>query len=140
MTPNELIRGYGDRELAAIIDDIMTLHQDGQVGTGPFREFKSKIEREGISVHTSQMVAENVALFEATRRWVQVYKAEQNPSDEATLTISKVSTMEGEEMQVMVVMGGKHIRLAMSLLDYARASTGEAHIPVEVRRNRSKKA
>ena len=38
----------------------------------------------------------------------------------------------------MMNVDGKHIRLAMSLTDYARVITGEAHIEVEVRRNRSK--
>jgi len=55
--------------------------------------------------------------------------------DTVLLQASRVSTQGGDEMQWEVVgSDGEHIRLAMSLLDYSRIITGEAHIPVEVRR------
>lgn len=58
--------------------------------------------------------------------------------DTVLLQISRTSQAgaDGDEVQMEIAdtKTGEHIRLAMSLLDYARILTGEAHIPVEVRR------
>ena len=57
--------------------------------------------------------------------------------DTVLFQISKVQTCEGDIVQAEIVGDdGEHIRLSMSLHDYARIITGEAHIPVTVSRYR----
>lgn len=61
--------------------------------------------------------------------------------DTVLLQISRTSRSDSDEVQMEIADAktGEHIRLAMSLLDYARILTGEAHVPVEVRRYRGGK-
>ncbi len=62
-------------------------------------------------------------------------------SDEALIQISRTSRSGGDEdeMQVEFVRGETHIRLGLSLKDFARVVTGEAKVPCKVRRWRVEK-
>ena len=58
-------------------------------------------------------------------------------NDNTYIQISKTSSTEEEDaMQVEILREGEkendHIRLELSLLDYARVLTGEAHVPCKV--------
>ena len=54
------------------------------------------------------------------------------------LHISRVSTQGKEDEIQAEIIGddGEVIRLSMPLIDYAKIISGEAHVPVEVRRYR----
>jgi hypothetical protein len=56
-------------------------------------------------------------------------------SDEALIQISRTSGgRDGEEMQVEIIKGETHIRLGMTLCDFAEMITGSAKTPCTVRR------
>ena len=130
-TADEIVRGKDSETLRAALKDIWTLHEEGQVGDGPFRKLKSEIESGGHPAESSLRITESAVLMECARRWAQF--ATGKPS-EALLQISRTAAPEGDEMQVEISAEGNHVRLALPMEDFARIVTGEAHIPVEVRR------
>ena len=57
--------------------------------------------------------------------------------DKVYLQATRVEGPESDEMQFEIVGNDdEHIRLAMSLRDFTRIITGEAHVPVKVSRYR----
>jgi len=130
-TTEQIIRDKDSATLRAILADIETLHKQGSVGEGPFRNLKREIEAAGFPKESSLILTEKVALGECARRWAEF--SDDKPS-EALFQIARTAGPEGDEIQVEISAEGNHIRLAMPMDVLARAVTGEAHLPVEVRR------
>ena len=62
-------------------------------------------------------------------------KTFQMKKDEALIQLARTSRAGDEdEMQLNIIRGKTHIRLGMSMTDFAELLTGAAHIPIKIRR------
>lgn len=73
MGVKDIIGGLSDQELNAIVQDLLSLYSDGQLGECSYRVLARRLSAEiGMDMHNAYNVTESGVMSEAASRWSKI--------------------------------------------------------------------